>query len=249
MFVWVGLSLGCRPPEPPPFVEQEQVGEVLLASRCEIDLECKCPDLAFDDEPSCREARELRISDTIMVAEANELHYDGVCVAELLELREATACAVGLDIEEAEDRCLTPCKPFHGDVGDGDACEKLGITVDVDNCAQGLRCVDAVCVPLCDAVVPIAEGEVCRSGLVDVGDCEPSHYCDEDGRCAPATDIGSACDEVPCVQTAFCERTSMPPTCAAKLDGDEPCTAGTDCRSDTCADGRCVEVIPLACEP
>lgn len=249
MLAAVGLSVACSPPPPPPFVPQRDLGEVLLSSRCDIDLRCECPNTAFEDDEGCREARAVRIDDSIMVAEANELHYDGVCVGTLLELREAAGCTSALELEEPEERCLEPCKPFHGEVAEGEECNKLGITVDVDDCAQGLRCVAAVCVPLCDLKPALEEGEACRAGIVELGVCAPSLHCNEEGECARAADIGSACDEVPCMQTAFCDLTSTPASCAAKRDADEVCNAPGDCRSDTCADGRCAEVTPLACEP
>jgi hypothetical protein len=220
------------------------------ASTCSVAFDCGCPDLPWPDEEACLELLALRIADTQTVAADAALRYDGVCVAQRLERSEAAACRTE-DVDDLRDAaCAEACKAYVGTVEAGGTCQRFGITVDLDDCAQGLRCGDdKTCVPLCETAAPRPEGDRCMAGIEVLGPCEADLFCDAvDGRCRVAAAVGEPCNDRPCAGDAVCDLGQEPRICVPRRDTGEACTNGEQCVSGRCVEMACAPRVALACE-
>ena len=249
---WIAplLLVACQPPEPPPFVTEDEFIATRPETTCSVAFECACPDLDWPDEETCLELVTLRTADTQMVAADAGLKYDGVCVARRRERLEAAACQTEAD-DLLDAACAEACKPYVGTVEEGDTCQRFGITVDLDDCAQGLRCDDdKTCVPLCEPTEPLAEGDRCMAGIEVLGQCETDLFCDvTDGRCRVAATVGEPCNERPCAGDAVCDLGLDPRTCVPLRDAGEACTNGDQCQSGRCEEQEqvCGAEAAIAC--
>ncbi len=239
------VSSACASPEAAPFLPQDQYVSAVVDSECEPVFACGCPQPQWPDLEACVELQTLRAQDTIVVAERNGLRYDGACGGELLQRRASLSCEDTV-ATAAFPACPLDCKPFVGDRGLSERCSVLGVTVDVDDCAQGLHCVDRRCVPLCLEVEPLAESQRCRAGIVELGRCDEGLYCDEqEGRCAVAAVRGEACDERPCDARSWCS-VGRSKICQPPREVEASCFADEEC-DGSCLEGRCVPPAARSC--
>jgi hypothetical protein len=91
---------------------------------------------------------------------------------------------------------------------------------------------------LCKPVIQgtIAPGDACVTNSECVSGSCSAAPCPTDGTCcqnrctgsAPAQPLGSSCDWT-CVAGAYCDRSSVPGTCRARLAVGQACTSGDDC--------------------
>lgn len=120
-----------------------------------------------------------------------------------------------------------------GDAAIGDHCTERG------DCASGLQCVAATCVPKCQRAP----------------DCGDGYSCDKDGLCHPASgQLGDSCtSEVDCAAGLACELDGsatdglgrLLASCVAEnpaRPAGSECAADDDCRNGTCALGHCVDL-------
>lgn len=225
-------------------IEEVEAPGLLASTTCKGLFDCACPERPFDDREECLGVLQQRGEDMASVAGSAGLVYDGACVSRLATVRHEIGC----DVVEDAPRCIA-CKPYVGDGAQGQPCDKLGVTVDLDTCAQGLRCVDRTCVPLCDAVPILGVGEPCRSGIEVFGTCEPGLHCDaETQRCEISPALGESCPDRTCAVEAWCDLAAEPdPTCAERLPSGEACFLDEACESGRCEEGRCSELVPSVC--
>jgi hypothetical protein len=244
------LLVACQPPEPPPFITEADAVLAIMQATCSTAFDCACPLAPWPDEATCEQAVAQRTSDTAMVAAEAGLRYDGVCVARILDRIDRLGCRAD-DVEvERDAACAEACKAYVGTIAAGETCQRFGVTVDLDDCAQGLYCSDdRICVPLCEPVEPLAEGDRCMAGIEVLGECDADLFCDPvDGRCRVAAAVGEPCDERPCAAVAMCDLAQQPRTCVPRADAGQPCTTSDACASDLCLDDVCAPIVPLACE-
>ena len=243
------LLLACQIPPPPPFITEADALPAIADATCSTAFDCACPVVQWPDEEACREAVALRTSDTSMVADQAGLRYDGVCVARRLERLERIACAAEDVDDERDAACAEACKAYVGTIAEGETCQRFGVTVDLDDCAQGLRCSDAkICEPLCVPSEPLPEGARCMAGIEVLGECDADLFCDAtDGRCRVASAVGEPCDVRPCAESAFCDLAQQPRTCAPRSAAGAPCRADETCASGLCLAEICSPLVPLAC--
>lgn len=120
-----------------------------------------------------------------------------------------------------------------GDGAIGDHCTDRG------DCAGGLQCVAATCVPKCQRAP----------------DCGDGYSCDKDGLCHAATgQLGDSCtSEVDCAAGLACELEGSATDPSGRLlascvaenaarPAASTCAADGDCRNGTCALGHCVDL-------
>ena len=120
-----------------------------------------------------------------------------------------------------------------GDGAIGDHCSDRG------DCAGGLQCVAATCVPKCGRAP----------------DCGDGYSCDKDGYCHAATgQLGDSCtSEVDCAAGLACELEGSATDLTGRLlascvaenaarPAGSTCTADSECRNGTCALGHCVDL-------
>jgi hypothetical protein len=240
--------LGCQPPVPPPFITEADAVPALAQAVCSTAFACACPSAPWPDEPTCRMALEQRGNDTAMVAAQSSLRYDGVCVARRLDRLERLACTIE-DDEEQDAACAGACKAYVGTIAEGETCHRFGVTVDLDDCARGLRCADdRTCVPLCEVADPLPEGDRCMAGIEVLGECDAGLFCDAtDGRCKRASALGEPCDERPCAADGWCDLAQQPRTCIPRATAGQPCSTHDRCESELCIDDACAPIVPLAC--
>lgn len=240
----------CQIPAPPPFISEAEALPAIVDATCSTAFDCACPAVPWRDEDACRERVGQRTDDAAWVAEREGLRWDGVCVARWLDRLDRLGCvAEGVD-DERIAACAGACKPWVGTIAEGEPCQRYGVTVDLDDCAQGLRCSDAkICEPLCVPAEPLPEGARCMAGIEVLGECDADLFCDAtDGRCRVAADVGEPCDARPCAASAFCDLAQQPRTCAPRWAEGEPCRTDEACESGLCLDGACSPIVPLACE-
>lgn len=240
------LLVGACAAEPPPRSIAEADAPALVAEAvCRAEHECGCRQPAWPDRDTCMEAEVQALEDAAAIAATHDLVYDGECVARRVDAYDDAACAPEVPL----DPCALACKAYVGTVDVGAACERLGITVDVDTCAQGLRCEAGSCVPRCDPAPPLAEGAVCAKGIEPVGVCEPALYCAPDTqRCAPRPAAGDPCPDDACLTSSYCDRADpAAPVCRARVPEGDACLVDTQCESDHCDEGGCAPLAAAAC--
>jgi hypothetical protein len=115
--------------------------------------------------------------------------------------------------------------------GLGDRCSST------DDCGTALQCVSNICRPRCERAPDCGDGYSCTAG----------------GICVAATgDVGDSCSsEVDCMAGFACELSGeagseqLASTCVKDGNGHPAgaaCVADTDCRNETCALGRCIDL-------
>jgi hypothetical protein len=243
--VWIAFG-GCKSselPEVPPVVEREEAARVLAEETCRLLFACDCSVNFYRDEDHCLDVVELRGNDADWVAEGAELAYDGACVSTLATIRRELGC----DVAEDGFVCL-PCRPFFGTAAAGEPCRKLGVTVDVDTCAQGLRCDGGICVELCPTAT-LGEGEPCAAGIESLGTCEPGLHCDAVTQaCTVSPALGEPCPDRICTTDAWCDLTTPDgPTCTERREAGASCFLDASCESDRCENERCTAPEPTVC--
>ena len=124
----------------------------------------------------------------------------------------------------------------------GEACGDTGDKL----CALGSICIDDVCVSEPAAIgatcqVPDGEDEMKRSAL-----CPVNSRCDTlTSTCVALAAAGEDClGDAECARGNYCSNL----TCAPKEPIDSDCDSSSECASDTCSDGICVESVALTCE-
>lgn len=221
----------------------------VAAAVCSAEHDCDCLAPAWPDRETCVDSEILRLQDSAVIASDHDLSYDGACVG----LRVKAYADAGCDRDVALEPCALSCKPYVGEAAEGEPCERLGITVAVDTCAQGLRCEGGVCVPSCALAHPLEEGAPCAAGIESLGECTPTHYCTPDTeRCAPRPRVGESCPDAVCEADAWCDRSSADAgsnagVCVARRAAGAACTVDTQCQSDRCVDDACTAVPASAC--
>jgi hypothetical protein len=122
-----------------------------------------------------------------------------------------------------------------GAIGVGASCDTQA------ECGDELQCLEGICVPLCRRAP----------------DCGDGHSCTEDGFCvAGQAQSGDRCDsEVECEAGLACvldlevgDDGVLDASCAPDHDGHPAgglCDSDAECRSSTCALGRCVDVCEI----
>ena len=234
--VWLVLG-GCGGgglPDVPPSVAREDAPRLLADEICRSLFECECSVNPYRDGERCQEVLEQRGTDADQVASQAGLTYDGACVSLLATTRRELGCGV-----EADEPACIPCRPFFGTGRAGEPCEKLGVTVDVDTCGQGLRCVDRICVELCPTEAVLSLAERCAAGIESLGRCEAGLHCDAGTeRCTVSPLVGEPCPDRICTQDAWCDPAAAG-SCATRREAGEACVLGDSCVSGRCEDGRC----------
>jgi hypothetical protein len=120
-----------------------------------------------------------------------------------------------------------------GGAGLGERCDSLS------DCADGLQCLNHTCVPRCTRHVDCGDGHRCRSdGVCEVVDSDIGDVCLSEFTCGP----GQACllDSRDTNGDGL-----LVGSCQVESPGgilDDTCIADRDCRTGTCALGRCVTV-------
>lgn len=252
MPLFVAIACGPEAPKEPTLIEPDDYAKASSDNACAALFDCGCPDVQWEGRAECREALDLRYRDEAMVAGQHGLSYDGECAADVIVRRLRLRCTDAVDettpAEVAEAAaCDRPCKAFVGAVGAGQPCARFGITVDLDDCAQGLTCNEGICVPLCDQTPLLPDGAQCMSGIEVLGACEPDAFCEpQSQRCTPAPRIGDPCESA-CVVGAWCDRAADPPTCAGVREEGEDCPIDEACRSGRCEDMVCTRPAAFAC--
>jgi hypothetical protein len=239
----VGLGCGDGRSQVPSIVEREDAPRMLAEETCRSLFDCACPVNPYRTPEHCREVLELRGNDSDRVARLGELEYDGACVARQVTVRRDLAC------DFRDDEPCIPCRPFFGTGAAGDPCEKLGVTVDVDTCGQGLRCEDGICVELCPRLPRLGGGEPCVAGLEVLGACERGLHCDAaTERCVVSPVVGEPCPDGVCTQDAWCDRVVPGESvCAEPLEEGQACFSNESCGPGHCERGHCVEPTPSVC--
>src|SRR5690606_10184000 len=121
------------PPEPI-VIDQADAPTAVAAAVCSAEHDCGCPIPAWPDRETCVAAEIQRMEDAAAIAAEQNLLYDGECVGRRVQAHADAGC----DRDFVLEPCALSCKPYVGDAAEGEACQRLGITVSVDTCAQGL---------------------------------------------------------------------------------------------------------------
>lgn len=104
----------------------------------------------------------------------------------------------------------------------------------VADCADGLQCLDHICKPECKAAIECGDGMVCTSGSCVMINSELGDPCEAELDCGP----GQTCRLAGGLESSegYCREETLagPPGSA--------CAVESDCRSGTCALGRCTEL-------
>jgi hypothetical protein len=243
-FIAVAFGCGEGREDVPPSVERDEAPRLLAQETCRSLFACDCPVNPYRSQDQCHDVLELRGHDADMVADAAGLAYDGVCVSRLATTRRELGC------DTMQDKPCVPCRPFHGTSAAGEACERLGVTVDVDTCGPGLRCVDRICVELCPTEPILAAGERCAAGIEVLGECEPGLHCDSTtGACTVSPVVGEPCPDRICTHDAWCDPAARGErTCAELRAPGADCFENQSCTSGRCEDGRCTQPSPSVCD-
>ncbi len=113
----------------------------------------------------------------------------------------------------------------------GDACASH------NDCDSTLQCSTNVCVPRCARGPDCGDGYACdESGLCQLATGQPGDSCTSETQCAP----GLSCQLDPGTQDG-----KLVASCSSQRDGKPAggaCLVDTDCRNQTCALGRCVDL-------
>lgn len=245
--IWLALGSGCGDgglADVPSIVERPDAPSLLAEETCRSLFDCDCSPNPYRDRDTCRAVLEQRGIDADMIALAAELEYDGECVSLLATTRRDLGC----EAPDDAPACVS-CRPFFGTGAAGDACEKLGVTVDVDTCGQGLHCVDRVCVDLCSSIPIVGRGDPCTAGIETLGECEPGSHCDASTqRCAASPVVDEPCPDRICTSDAWCDLAAPDgPTCADRIEAGADCFADDTCESHRCEEGRCTNPTPSTC--
>lgn len=230
---------------PPAVIDAADAPMAVAAAVCSAEHGCDCPAPAWPDEETCVAAEIQALEDAAAIAADHALAYDGECVARRVQAYDAFAC----EPEVAIEPCALSCKAYVGGAAQGEACERLGITVAVDTCAQGLSCEAGVCVPSCEHEPPLPQGAACAAGIEPLGECEPELYCTPDTRrCAPRPVAGQPCPHDACAASSWCDRSAADgPTCVAQSSAGAACSVDTQCESERCIEGTCAALPAAAC--
>jgi hypothetical protein len=246
LLLLLGLSAcGDAPADAPAVVHEADAPQAVAAAVCSAEHDCACPAPAWPDRPTCVAAEVQALEDSSVIAAEHGLRYDGECVARRVQAYADAGCDRDVELEP----CALACKPYVGDAERGEACERLGITVDVDTCAQGLACSAGVCMPSCEMQAPLPEGATCAAGIESLGECERTHYCASDTRqCVPRPEAGDACPDDACVDSAYCDRSDPDgPRCTARRAAGAACSVDVQCQSERCVMDECAAPAASAC--
>ena len=222
----------CKPEETPLRTE-------LFSESCAQLFSCGCAEYGFADAAQCETVYAVQFAGLEASAEAAGLTVDLACLQQqdiYLEL----ACKKQSDFPEGpleEEEC-NYCNPVHGTVAVGQPCIDYG---DINDCSQGLFCLDNVCVDPC---AKAKLGESCRDFF---GACEDALFCDSpSGLCAQPAGLGQGCEEAPCAEGLKCMFGGFddPPLCKAPAGPGQPCPGGNEC-----TEGLVCNFDTTTCEP
>jgi len=210
----------CKPEETPLRTE-------LFSEGCAQVFSCGCAEYEFADAAQCEQVYAVQYAGLEASAEAAGLTVDLTCLQEDIYLE--LACKTASDFpdegppEEAE---CSHCNLVHGDVAAGQPCIDYG---DINDCAQGLFCLDNVCID------PCAKAKLGESCADFFGTCEDKLFCDYGtGLCAEPAGLGQDCAEGPCAEGLKCVFGDFdePPVCKAPVGAGQPCSGGDACAED-----------------
>lgn len=252
----VGLGLtaavACTSePGLPTNVDEEDFVSFVAVETCRDAFDCSCPELPWESASECRDQQSQRRVDEQTIARANGLTYDGQCVVEIILRARELECEFRLDEAATPQQleaaaCRVPCKPYYGDKPEGEACSRFGLTVAVDDCAQGLQCSqDRVCERICTTRDPLMQGQACEvDGNVP---CELTTFCDPGSlTCELPPQLSEPCEER-CAAGSWCDRAPQTPVCVATLVTGEPCVLDESCVSGQCTDDVCAPPSAFVC--
>jgi hypothetical protein len=240
-------------PQLPTYVEETDFVQFLAVEACRDAFDCSCPDLRWDTPSDCREEQSQRRTDEMSIGQAAGLTYDGECVVEIILRARDLECEYRLGEDATDEQvtaatCPEPCKPYYGDKARGEPCSRLGVTVSIDDCAQGLLCSDErICEPLCSAQSPLAVGEACEAGAPEARPCTSGSYCNAQSlMCEVPPALGEACQDR-CADGSWCDRAPESPVCVSTLETGEACVLGEACSSGVCEDDVCAPPAAFVC--
>lgn len=197
-------------------VEVHGLADRLWSEFCEPRDACGC-DLGPDAPCANVGAIEQRVREML----EGGATWDGACMAEHLEHVNSLGCERASTDETV---CPRPCSPLHGDLGVGEACERVG---DFSLCRAELECRSGQCIDPC--AVPGELGRPCR-GLP----CSTGLACDQtQDQCVPST---SVCGQQPCpIAGHVCDLG----VCTDLVADGAACTGHSQCLSEYCPAGFC----------
>ncbi len=210
---------GCQIPDP----AQADI-ERLVPLLCEQAQSCFCAaDLAQSD---CETARSKVWDDRIAEGRKRGLAYDPACVEAITERVDGYGCQVADGTDTSGHLCESFCAVFFGDKALGEECE--GFDAVVGDCEQGLTCSAGRCVPACETLTGLAEGQECRTELGEpIDGCALGLICDgASRRCIVAPTLGEMCPGNVCSGDAVCNYQTQ--RCEARAAEGESCEQ-TEC--------------------
>lgn len=191
---------GCQIPDP----AQADIDR-LIPLLCEQAQSCFCAsDLAATD---CETARTTTWNDRIEAGRKLGLAYDPACVEAITERADGYGCKVADgDGNTPSHLCENYCSVFFGAKALGEECEAYDAVV--SDCEQGLTCSGGSCVPPCESLTGLTEGQECRTELgQQIDGCALGLFCDATSReCKIAPKVGEPCPENICSGDAVCNR-------------------------------------------
>ena len=139
---------------------------------CAARSSCEC---SVPTDSACESLTLDSVRTASSEASAAGLYYNHECAERLLAARENAGCSSLAEL--AADSCEL-CAVYHGERGEGDACEPVSLTgIGVaSECAQNLLCVDSVCSALCgtSTVAPLPDAQATDAQAADCdGGCSP----------------------------------------------------------------------------
>jgi hypothetical protein len=207
------------------------------------------------DADACQDAFESNVcrpgADAVVAGQA-EFAADAVepCL-QAYALAFDTCQADWDEILALREQIYRACRVIDGRTDPGGGCQ-LSITCRKPEGAASAACVDGTC----RAIEVLAEGDDCEFPSGDVSVCDTGLYCtaaglDELGVCAPASELGAACDpdsaSNDCGLGNYCARSSE--TCQpAGNFGGPTCDQHGECVSFSC-DQTARECAPAAVVP
>jgi hypothetical protein len=115
----------------------------------------------------------------------------------------------------------------------------------VSDCADGLQCLNHICVPRCARHVDCGDGFICRpDGVCEVVETEIGDACIREHDCAAGQSCQLAGTDLDGdgILTASCQPENSGGLLDDPCEGDTQEEADQQCRTGTCALGRCVDV-------
>lgn len=228
----------CNARFPPFEPDVDSLDSTMTGVACQTIVKCGTGPLT---ERDCFEAVYPDIAASVERARAAGLTYSQECDGASFEYGRPPEAETGAWLPCEED-----CQLFFGEQPEGAACEAYGLRM--SDCAQGLVCApDRTCHRPCTYAFSAAEGHYCGTarGMWFV-QCEPGLACGAEGTCEPAAEVGQACDAAMlCAVEGWCDAATD--TCVPRSAVGSACMDASECASDLCVDGLCIEAPSFEC--